>query len=434
MRSRSRRVLGVTVLAAVLALPVWGVLATLRTSGRIIVTGTDVVSEDLYAVGNRTIVEGVVEGDLVVLTGELIVTGRVDGNVLGVVGGSARIDGTVGGSVRLAALSLDVTGSVGGDVAGLVGDAGVAADVRRDVLLVAGEAIVGGEVGRDVRAQAWSLEVHGAVARDVLARSDDLRVGGGAAIGGDLLFKASDVVEVADGAVAGAVSQRRVLAPVWAKAAARAFAWLSLFGFIFGSIVLFWLFRTTSQRSVEAVAEVPGRAAAVGLAVVLAPPALMVPLGLSLVGLPVAVLLLLVWAVILVLGPAPAVAWAGRAMMRDRSRVVGPLAMVAVAAQGAVWVVSLGSDGRWGAAAATAAGVALFAAVVWQLLRGRSGIYGAVVVGALAWRAAIWVFSLVAAVIYIVALVVGVGAFVVAAWERRRDGSGDWRPLAPEAT
>lgn len=433
MPSRSRRALGITLLVAAIAVPVGGALAGLRTSGRIIVTSTDVVSEDLFAVGNRTIVEGVVEGDLVVLTGELTISGRVDGDVLGVVGGPARIEGTVGGSVRLAALTLDVTGSVGDDVAGIVGEASLAADVGRDVLLVAGEGTVGGEVGRDLRAQAWSLEVHGAVGRDVMTRSDDLRVGAGAAIAGDLLFKASDVVDLAEGTVAGAVSRRRVLAPVWAKAAARAFAWLSLLGFVVGAIVLFWLFRATSHRSVESVGRSPARAAVVGLAVVAAPPALFVPLGLSLVGLPVAVLLLLAWLAILVLGPAPAVAWVGLAMMRDRSRLWGPAAMAAIAVQGVFWVAGLARDGRPAAAAATGAAAVGFAVLVWRLLRGRSGIYGAVVVGALAWRAAMWVFSLVAGILYAAALLIGVGSFAIAAWESRGGGDGDWRPLAPEA-
>jgi hypothetical protein len=131
---------------------------------------------------------------------------------------------------------------------------------------------------------------------------------------------------------------------------------------------------------VTVVPRTPLRAAAIGTAVVLVPPALILPLAVTLVGLPIAVLLLVVWVVMLVLGPAPAVAWAGS-----------------------------------------------------RLLAGRGGVYGGVVVGALAWRAAMWVFSLVAAIVYLAALLVGVGSFAIAAWEGRRAGD-DWRPLAPEAT
>jgi cytoskeletal protein CcmA (bactofilin family) len=378
MPSRSRRIFGIGLLLAAVALPAAPLLGSIRTSGRIIVTADDVVREDLYAVGNRTIVEGVVQGDLVVLTSELIVTGRVEGDVVGLVGGTARIGGTVDGSVLLGALRLEVAGVVEGDVAALAGDASIAADVRRDVLVIGGEAVVGGRVGRDVRAQAWSLGVHGEVGRDLVARVDDLTVGSGAAVAGDILYKASDRVDLAESAAGGQVSERRVLSPVWAKAAARAFAWLSLLGFLLGSFMLFWLFRATAERSVWVVGRSPWRAGVVGLGVVLVPPLLTLPLAVSLVGLPVAVLLLVAWLALLVLGPAPAVAWAGR-----------------------------------------------------RILAGRGTAYGALFVGALLWRGAMWLFGLVAGLVYVAALLVGTGSFAIAAWEGRRRGDGSWRPLPP---
>jgi cytoskeletal protein CcmA (bactofilin family) len=378
MHSRSRRVLGIGLLVAAVALPAAPLLGSIRTSGRIIVTENDVVSEDLYAVGNRTIVEGVVQGDLIVLTTDLVVTGRVEGDVVGLVTGTARVGGTVEGSVLLGAVRLEVAGTVGGDVATLAADVSVAAEVQRDVLVIGGDAVVGGRVGRDVRAQAWKLGVHGEVGRDVVARVDDLTVGSGAAVAGDILYKASGGVDLAEGVAGGQVSERRVLAPVWAKAAARAFTWLSLLGFLVGSFVVFWLFRSTAERSVWVVGRSPWRAGLVGLAVVIVPPALAAPLGISLVGLPVALLLLVAWLAVLVLGPASAVAWAGR-----------------------------------------------------RILAGRGSVYGALFVGVLVWRGAMWLFGLVAALLYLTALAVGTGAFTIAAWESRRRGDGSWRPLPP---
>jgi hypothetical protein len=183
--------------------------------------------------------------------------------------------------------------------------------------------VVGGRVGRDVRAQVWSLGVHGEVGRDLVARIDDLTVGPGAAVAGDILYKASDRVDLAEGAAGGQVSERRVLAPVWAKALTRAFAWLSLLGFILGSFVVFWLFRSTAERSVWVVSRSPWRAGLVGLGVVGVPPLLTLPLAVSLVGLPVAVLLLVAWLGLLALGPAPAVAWAGRRILGALRRCSG---------------------------------------------------------------------------------------------------------------
>jgi hypothetical protein len=251
-----------------------------------------------------------------------------------------------------------------------------------DVLVIAGEAVVGGRVGRDVRAQAWRLAIEGEVDRKVVARVDDLAVEPAAVVGDDISFKASDEVEVAgDATIGGRVIERTVLSPVWARAAVRAFTWISLLALVVSGIVVFWLFRGTAARAPGVVAERPGRAALVGLGLLVVPPLLTLPLSLSLVGLPLAVLLLLAWVVALVLGPIPALAWLG-------SRVLG----------------------------------------------GRGGLVGGFVAGALLWRGALWVFSLAAALIYLTALTVGLGAFALAAWEQRRANlppEEDWRPLAP---
>jgi hypothetical protein len=345
----------------------------------VIVTADDVVREDLYAVGGRTIVEGVVQGDLIVLTGEVIVTGTVEGDIVGLVGGPVRLGGEVGESVLVAAVSLETTGRVGADVSGFVGEARVGGEVGRDVLVTGGEVEVSARVGRDVRSQAWRLIVNGEVGRDIAARVDDMVLGEAARITGDVTFRASDEARVSPAAtVGGALVQAQVLAPVWAQALTRLLGWLSVLGFVVAGVALFWVFRGTGPRAVRVARERPGRSALVGLGVLVVPPIVALPLFLTLVGLPVALLILLCWVLGLFLGPIPAVAAAGE-----------------------------------------------------RLLGGRGGILGGFVVAALLWRGGMWLLSLAAAVLYLIPLVVGLGAFTLGAWEARR-GSTEGG-LAPAA-
>ena len=56
-----------------------------------------------------------------------------------------------------------------------------------------------------------------------------------------------------------------------------------------------------------------------------------------------------------------------------------------------------------------------------RLLGGRGGALAGFVVGALLWRAGMWALSLVAALLYLVPLLVGLGAFTIAAWQSRRE-------------
>ena len=90
------------------------------------------------------------------------------------------------------------------------------------------------------------------------------------------------------------------------------------------------------------------------------------PLFLSLVGIPVAVVLLVAWVLAVLLGPIPAVTGAGIILMRERG-----------------------------------------------------GLYGGLVVGIATWRGAMWLLPLLAGLLYLGALAVGVGAFALAIREQR---------------
>ncbi len=215
-----------------------------------------------------------------------------------------------------------------------MGEARVGGEVGRDVLVTGGEVEVTARVGRDVRSQAWRLIVNGEVGRDIAARVDDMVLGDAARITGDVTFRASDEVRVSPAAaVGGALVQAQVLAPVWAQALTRLLGWLSVLGFVVAGVALFWVFRGTGPRAVRVARERPWRSALVGLGVLVVPPIVALPLFLTLVGLPVALLILLFWVLGLFLGPIPAVAAAGRAPARrpgrDPGRVRGGGAAVA---------------------------------------------------------------------------------------------------------
>lgn len=365
--TRSRSLLGLTLITALAALPMF--LSSLRISSRVIVLVDDVVTEDLYAFGDRVIVEGVIQGDLFVITGNLVVTGRVEGDVLGIVGGPVRISGEVAGSVRVAAVDLQITGTVGDDVIAAVAEGTVDGSVGRDVLAVGGALGVDASVGRDVRAQVFRMSIDGPIGRDVHARTGRFSLEDEAVVGGDVLYKASDDARVDPAAaVNGRLTRRDVITPVWASSVTRLFAILSVFGFVVAGLIGSWMFRGWSSRTVEAASRRPGRSALIGLGILLLPPVLVLPLFLTLVGIPVALLLLLVWVVALFVGPLPAITAAGK-----------------------------------------------------RLLRGRGGVAAGLLVGTLVWRGAMWLLPLIAVLLYLAALLIGLGAYGSAAWSLRRE-------------
>jgi cytoskeletal protein CcmA (bactofilin family) len=363
--SPPRRLFGITLIALV-AVPL--VLGSLRVTGRIIVPEGDVVEEDLYAIGNVVIIEGTVAGDLFAITNKLRITGSVEGDVIALVGGRTEISGEVGGAVRVAGIRLEIDGSVGDDLAAFVIESEVSGSVGRDILLIGGEVSVAGSVGRDLRLQAIRLGIDGEIGGDILAKVGSLTFGPGSRVLGDVLYRASSDAKVSDDVVIGGQFIRRtVLAPVWAKAVTRVVSVLSLFSLIVAGLAASWVFRSTSERAVREVEDRPLRSGLVGLGVLLVPPLLAMPLFLTLVGIPIAMFVLLAWLLALVLGPIPAVT-------------------------------------RFGA----------------MLLQDRGGVAAALVAGAVVWRGAIWLLPLIAALVYLAALLVGLGAYATAGWDLRR--------------
>jgi cytoskeletal protein CcmA (bactofilin family) len=362
-----RAVFGVS-LVALLALPV--MLGSVRTSGRIIIPADQTLGEDLYAIGTLILVEGTIDGDLFAVANEVRVSGTIRGDLIGLVGGPVRISGTVEGAVRVAATDLEVTGSVGDDLAAVVADATIAGDVGRDLLFVGGRARVAGTVGRDLRLQAVRLEIDGVVGSDVRARVDRLSVGGGAAIGGNLLYTGSREATIdGEAQIGGRATRRDVLAPVWARAVTRAIEILGVAALIVGGLGLLWLFPASSHRAVDEARSHPWWSALIGGIVLIGLPVLALPLFLTLVGIPVALLVLFLWALAVVLGPVPALAAAGG-----------------------------------------------------SALRGRGGIAAGLLVGVVVWRIGMWLLPLISGFLFLAAIVVGVGAFSRAGWRLRREG------------
>ncbi|MCB2224328.1 MAG: hypothetical protein KQH83_09175 [Actinobacteria bacterium] len=363
MPFRSNRLRSIAVVAALVPL----VLGLVRTANSIIVPAGDVITEDLYAFGGRVLVEGTVEGDVFALTGDLTVTGTVTGDVIGFAGSRVTVTGTVGGSLRVVSPTVDVRGAVGDDVAALAAGLSVDAVVGRDVLAVAGDAEVGGTVLRDVRTQAWDLDVRGQVDGDVRAKADRITLADGARVGGDVVYRASaDARLAATAVVDGDLVRGRVFSPVWARATERVIAALGLLGLILAGLALGWLFRGTARRAVEAAGTRPGLTAGVGVLLLVLPPLLVIPLSLTLVGLPLALLLAVLWLLAVFLGALPAIAWAGT-----------------------------------------------------RLLGGRGGIAAGLVAGAVLWRGAAWLLPLAAVLLYVAGTVWGLGALGRAAWASR---------------
>lgn len=383
MRVRSlflSAILGVALLAVVV--PLRGVFADFITTNIYLIDADAVQEEDVYVASTTARIDGTVDGDLIISTGSLEINGTVTGDVFVLSHGPVTVTGDVGGSLRGVARSVVVEGTVGDDVTVAAMSNRISGSVARDALFFGGVLEMDGEVGRDVNGRMISAVFDGEVGHDVDIAVGSLTLEGGTAVAGDVLYRSGTDANIAATVEVGSQLDRLPARGGWGTELVLTIATVvGYLGFLFAGIVLIWLFRRTAPRAIDSVVGSPLRAAAVGFLALVVAPILIVLLMMTLVGVPVAVALMVLFLLGLIFGPVPAV---------------------------------------------TAIGL--------KALRGRWGLFAAFIVGAVLWRLGIWLIPLVGFALYLGALVVGVGGWVIAIWEERKEAPLAARllPAAPQ--
>lgn len=211
-RSNGRLLLAAVVLVVLVPLPA---RAELTQSDLVLVQVDDVVSEDLYAVGNQVQIDGRIEGDLYAAAfGEVSISGEVTGDVV-VVSTRLVITGIVGGSVRAASGTVLVDGDVAEDLVVAAWNTGLGStgSVGRDLFNWGRNGSLAGQVGRDVRGRFSRLQLDGRIAGSVEVTVGRLVVGGAARVEENLAYRSSSEAEIDATDLGGSIIHRTPVPP-----------------------------------------------------------------------------------------------------------------------------------------------------------------------------------------------------------------------------
>lgn len=333
-RFRNLILLAVAVALFVSGLGLPALAAQTDSSDLVIITEDDVVDQDLYAVANRVIIRGKVDGDLIAIAGQDVrIEGEVTGSVMAL-SSEVVVTGTIGGSLRVTSPSVIVEGSIGNDLVAAAGSLAVRSDgtVNQDVVLWAWNAALLGTIGGGLEGAQRYLDLAGEIAGDVSVSVRRLAVVGPLSVGGDLDYRSpNDAAGLDQATVAGAVVRQE---PVPANIRLRALGLVGRFlvAICLSALALLvaWSWPGRTQRGYDSLRAAPLRSFLIGfLALVspllvvglagmlyaLAPPgaalpliAALIPLFLALVGL--------VFVMVLVAG-IPTAAWIGSVLRKD---------------------------------------------------------------------------------------------------------------------
>ncbi len=275
--------------------------------GTVKVAEGESIDDTVFLAGKTAIVAGVVNGDVFAAAERVEVTGTVRGNVYSA-GETVTIAGEVSGNVHAAGKNVEVDSRVGGSsfVAGQNVIVTEGSELARGGYF-AGESVRSkGRVGRDLIFAAETMELSGSVERSVRGYGKRVTVSSSGSVGGDLQVTVPlpDAIEVDDGATVSG----ETIVDIEKKAERRAFLYP---GFYFGvlakalamllmGLVLVTLFPSLLPPAPESSKEVL-RDMGFGFVALIATPVVMLIIALTVIGIPVSIVLGMVYGVLLFL-------------------------------------------------------------------------------------------------------------------------------------
>lgn len=246
------------------------------------------VGPDRLVAGMEVTVADSVAGDLMAAGGVVSVTAPVGGDVLAT-GGSVEASGPVAGSVRAAGGQVVLAGPVRRNVTAAGGAVrlGTGSAVGGNAYLSGGEIVIGGEVDGHVRASGEVVRVLGTVGGSVDVVAERVVVGPGARVAGDLVHRSPEPARVDPAARIDGEVVHRPMADRGGLA-----TWighlLRIGAFLFTGVLLVALFPTAFDRLREALERRPWPSLGLGLAALVAVPLCLVLVGLTVLGIPLA--------------------------------------------------------------------------------------------------------------------------------------------------
>jgi hypothetical protein len=320
------------------------------------------VAGDAILAGGQVTIASQIQGDLVVAGGEVSIGGSV-GDDLYAAGGDVSVDAIVSGNARVA----------GGEV-----EIGPATTFEGGASLTGGRIEFDGSVTEYLQATGGDIRLNGTVGGDAVVRSGKLHIAPGTRIDGKLVYRGPDAPVVPEGAtIAGGVEYYETPAHGWADRdthvvvdAGRTVGSMLWFVGVFAVAALFTvLFPAFSTQAATLIGRDPWVSLGLGLAVLVCMPFLAVVLLITIIGIPLALLMVPIYLLLMFLGWVTAALFLGQKLLEyvRRGQPVG--------AGGRILALLVALTGLWllrqipyaGPLIALAALCAGIGALVWQL-------------------------------------------------------------------
>lgn len=265
------------------------------------------IGDTRLAAGDSVVLDEPVDGNAFAAAGRVELRERVDRNAF-VTGGDVSVIGPIGRNLFAAGGNVRVEGEVHGRMRAAGGKIRITSTARlHDNAILAGGTIeVDGEVSDRLRAFGDTIIINGRIGGDAELAGDTIRIGPDARIGGRIEYRTGGDIQVDPAAhVAGGVMEVDQ-GKKWLRRAGHGAAIIGGITLSFGMVLIGALMILAAPRfSREAAGNVqtkPLQSLGMGGLVLIGVPFAMIVLLVTIIGIPLAILLAFAYAVLLLLG------------------------------------------------------------------------------------------------------------------------------------
>lgn len=266
------------------------------------------IDDDVIAMADRIVIRANVDGNVMVMAGDILLDGSVDGDTL-LIGGEIMVEGRIDGDFQAVGGDITLNASVGEDVGILAGAIliGKSGTIEGKAWLAGGEVDMRGHVGSRLKIAAAEVVISGTVDGDLLIHGPDIEITETAIIRGDLKYDGPFEAEIhPDAQIFGDVVYS--FSDKSKEMEHKAFAFAGASGLVFAlglaliGAVLALAFPRFTIGSAGLVFSQPLRSLGVGFLLLLFAPGVLLICAITIIGLPIAVVLGMVYAFSILLG------------------------------------------------------------------------------------------------------------------------------------
>jgi len=292
------------------------------------ITQNETINKTLFVSGQTIDVTSEVFGDVFCIGQTINISGDINGDVI-CAGQTINISGNVNGDVRLAAQTITISGKVSGNasIASQTLTTQSNGEISGDLSVGSEFVTIGGPVGRDLAVAASNMVIASNVGRDVKASVESIELLSSANVAGNIEYTSTNTINQSPNATVGGEITRTEPKDTSSGGATMfgiAIAWfMYLFlAMLFTSMALALIFPSVLQSTTDRISNSPWKALLAGFVASLVIPIVLIALGVTLIGVPLMILLGLMWLVIIFLSGPFTAYYIGRLLLSNNRSVL----------------------------------------------------------------------------------------------------------------